>query len=266
MEINSYSLQGRRESNEDYYFVLNNLLHKDEQSLPINFIGIYDGHGGKLVSKYIKDNLPKYILNDKEVLHKSVHDFKKHINLSYDNLQNKLKKYHPIAAKRCGTTALNGIFYKDKKNKYKLYVINTGDSRAILLDNNNDIIQLSQDHKPNSIKEKNRIEKLGGQIEYDGYDWRVNNLSLSRAFGDIDTFPLVTYKPEIKKYNINNNDKFIIFACDGLWDVLSNNTAANYVKKLRKKKFNGNYAKELAQYAYNKGSTDNITISILFIS
>ena len=106
-------------------------------------------------------------------------------------------------------------------------MLNVGDSRAVLCNYKNFAVPLTVDHKPNLLKERKRIEKLGGKIKFDGSDWRIKDLSLSRAFGDLDTFPYVTHKPDISKYSLNKKDKFIIFACDGLWDVMSNSQAEN---------------------------------------
>ena len=85
------------------------------------------------------------------------------------------------------------------KNKI-LWIANVGDSRAVMCNHKDEVIQLSQDHKPNSKLEKKRIEQLGGKIKYDGSDWRVNDLSLSRAFGDLESTPYITHLPQIFKY------------------------------------------------------------------
>jgi len=43
--------------------------------------------------------------------------------------------------------------------------------------------EMSHDHKPDNIEEKQRIEKAGGYIS----DGRINgNLNLSRALGDLE--------------------------------------------------------------------------------
>jgi protein phosphatase PTC2/3 len=45
------------------------------------------------------------------------------------------------------------------------YAANVGDSRAILsMNNGENIIDLSDDHKPSELKEYNRIIKAGGQV------------------------------------------------------------------------------------------------------
>ena len=95
---------------------------------------------------------------------------------------------------------------------------------------------------------------MGGKIYYDGYDWRIKDLSLSRA-GDVEATPYVCHLPQIYRYKINNNDKFVIFACDGLWDVLSNKKVVNFVLKLQQMNFKvRNIAAKLAEYAIIEGS------------
>ena len=106
---------------------------------------------------------------------------------------------------------------------------------------------------------------MGGRIKFDGVDWRIGDLSLSRAIGDLDNTPYVTHKPEIFRYRLNKKDRYIIFACDGLWDVVSNNDAVNFVNYLLDKRYIGNISKKLAEYAIQKGSYDNVTVSIMFL-
>jgi len=87
---------------------------------------------------------------------------------------------------------------------------------------------MSQDHKPENIEERNRIEKAGGFVE----DNRVKGiLALSRSIGDLeyksDTSrtlreQMITADPDIKKEPIANDTAFLIIACDGIWDCLEN--------------------------------------------
>lgn len=86
---------------------------------------------------------------------------------------------------------------------------------------------LSFDHKPDNKLEKDRIERSGGFVN----DNRVNgNLNLSRAFGDFtykldkqfdDENQLVIATPEIRSVEVNRC-KFMILACDGIYDCMSN--------------------------------------------
>ena len=262
MWFQSASLQGKRESNEDQHFYFNN-LNGNKNGNKIIFFSVFDGHGGKGVSKYLKKNLPKYFIN-KRIEYNNKLEVSKYILKAYSKIQNNLEKKHPRMSQYSGSTASTCILSKNK-NQLNLWVINVGDSRGVLCNKNNVAIQLSQDHKPNVKSERKRIEKLGGKIKFDGYDWRIQDLSLSRAFGDSDSTPYVTHLPQIYKYKISKNDKFIILGCDGVWDVLSNQKAVNYVNKFYSHYNKINIAKKLANYAIEQGSTDNVTVIILFL-
>jgi serine/threonine protein phosphatase PrpC len=267
MKVYTHSLQGRRESNEDQHSCILNLNEKETKLNDINFFAVFDGHGGKCVSKYLKDNLPHFFTSK---FNKSIYTNNelatKYFNKVYDKIQSNMIKHHPRAVQYCGSTACVGIHYKDSNFKDKLWILNVGDSRAIKYNKHNIAVQLSIDHKPNNPTERQRIKQLGGKIEFDGSDWRIKNLSLSRAFGDIECTPYVTHLPQIYNYRISQDDKFIIFACDGLWDVLSNQQVGDYINKLlNDPKYKGNYAKDLVEYAYMKGSLDNISCIVYLL-
>lgn len=163
------------------------------------------------------------------------------------------------------------IHYKcpTKDDNYYIDIINLGDSRCIIC-RDNFAIPLSKDHKPHYFEEKNRIQRLGGEIYFDGYEYRIKDLSVSRTFGDIDTEPYITHTPDIHRYRLEKNDQFVVLACDGLWDVLSNQEVTDFIltegydadsTRINK---SVNIAKKLGEYAIEKGSTDNITIIIIY--
>ena len=267
MKVYSYNLQGRRKYNEDQYVTILNIDGNNNKYNNINFFGIFDGHGGKKVSKYLSKNLPEYFINkfEKNIFIKN-ESMTKYVNQVYNLLQNNLKIHHPRAVEYCGSTACVVIYTMDKNNKPILWALNVGDSRAILCNKNGEAIQLTIDHKPNLSEEKKRIEELGGKIIYDGYEYRIKSLSLSRAFGDLDCCPYVTHLPNIYKYKIDSKDKFIIIGCDGLYDTIKNQEAVEFIRDLQFTNFNGNYAKSLVEFAYEKGSQDNITAIIYFFN
>lgn len=273
------SLIGKRCNNEDQYDIILNGDNKNKKLNCINFFAVYDGHNGNKVSKFLKENLSKYFLkkNIKYPLPDS------YIYKIFDHLQKKLSIEHKDFAYTCGSTCLAIIFYLYNKKKY-IHVINLGDCRAIICKNNL-AVPLTKDHKPNWPDEKKRIEKLGGQITFDGVDFRIGSMSVSRSFGDIDEAPYISFKPDIFRYKITQEDNFICLACDGLWDVLENHDVVNFIMdkiKLEKNKkytvdlkenqynINNidarvNIAKSLAEYAIEKGSLDNITVIIIFL-
>lgn len=263
MSVHTASKQGKRPQNEDKHVVALN-LDKMNNMAPVNLFGVFDGHGGKLVSQYLYEHLPRFFTNIK--VKYPIAD--SYIIDVFTHTQEKLKKKHPIASKTSGSTCLLVIQYKANNNEY-LTIMNTGDSRAVIC-NKNLAIPVTKDHKPNWPDENLRIKKLGGTPVYDGFDWRIKDLSVSRAFGDTDANPYVTHQPDIIRYKLSKNDKFIILACDGLWDVLQSQDVVNYIisncydtTNIRINK-NINIAKKLAEYAIQKGSTDNVTIIVVF--
>ncbi len=64
----------------------------------------------------------------------------------------------------------------------EVYCANSGDSRCVL-GRDGKAIELSEDHKPDNLPEKSRIEKAGGFVEEN----RVKGiLNLSRSLGDLE--------------------------------------------------------------------------------
>lgn len=264
MSVHTASLKGKRQQNEDKHVSFLNINGDDTTRAKINLFGVFDGHGGKFVSKFLHDNLAQ-IMTDKRVEYPLDKSF---IVKIYNGLQNILRNKYKKYASECGSTCLVISHFKTQESSY-LNVLNTGDTRAVLCRNNMAHL-LTKDHKPHWPEEEKRIKKLGGEIILDQYgDWRIGDLSVSRAFGDLNAEPYVTCLPDIYKYKLSKNDKFMILACDGLWDVLDNQDAINFVLKYgfdesNKVKKDVNIAVKLAEYALKAGSTDNITIHIVF--
>jgi len=268
MSIHSVSMKGKRNANEDKHTTIVNFdsSNKDwANSAPINYYAVYDGHGGKFVSKFLNDHLPSCFL-DKRVEYPLKKTFVKQV---YEYWQNMLKTQHLKNAANTGSTCLVVIHYKHENSEY-LNILNTGDSRAMICRNNIGI-SLTKDHKPDWPEEYARIKALGGDIVWDGFDFRIKDLSVSRAFGDINAEPFLTCIPDIYRYKITSDDKFIVLACDGLWDVFNCQDVANFILKncfdiTNNTRINKhiNIAKRLGELAIAKGSTDNITIIIVF--
>lgn len=266
MHIHSVSMKGKRKQNEDNHSIILNLNNNNPDLNMLNFFGIFDGHGGKHISSFVNKNLPKYFTNKSKF---GIN--RKFINNVHDHINNIMRKTYKKESYNCGTTGLY-IIHKIVNNNDIIYVVNLGDSRAVIC-RDNIAIPLTKDHKPNFPEERNRIESLGGNIYPDGDDWRIIDLSVSRAFGDFNATPFITHTPDIFKYKLSPCDKFIIMGCDGLWDVIDNQQAVNFVlsnsydlKTNERINKNINIAKKLAEYAMNEGSTDNITVIIIFLS
>lgn len=263
MKVYFKSKIGVRRTNEDRHTIILNSKNENKDIQPIDMLCIYDGHGGSHVSNILSNIIPKLFL-DKRIIY-PLH--KPQVNKLFGHVQQILAENFSDKTKECGSTCLIVLNIKNETTNY-LNIINVGDSRAVLCSGTM-AIPLSIDHKPLQPSEKKRIMNQGGNVYYDGIDWRVDNLSVSRAFGDI-TSKYTTPIPDVYQHKITKNDKFIILACDGLWDVVDNQGAVNFVLHYcydaYGKRINERFdiAKRLADYAISQGSGDNVSVIVAF--
>jgi serine/threonine protein phosphatase PrpC len=256
INISFTSIKGRRISNEDEHTIITNINNANDKLNNINLFGIYDGHGGAEISKFLSEEIPLHYCTKSRTC-----PFKKkyHENV-FNYLQDKIlkKKEGQIS----GSTCLLNIMYK-YENELHFNTVNLGDSRLVVVYKSGYTKQITTDHKPEDIIEKTRIEKIGGEIYKDSEGvFRVGQLSLARAFGDGDNAPYISQKPDIYYNKITNNTKYIIMACDGLWDVIENKDLFSLLEDYKKDN-SKNLAARLAQKALNENSHDNISIIIL---
>lgn len=130
-----------------------------------------------------------------------------------------------------GCTAVVALMHGDQ-----LLVANAGDSRCVVSENGK-AVPMSFDHKPTDAAEHSRIIKAGGYV----MDGRVNgSLNLSRAIGDMEykqtshlsaAEQAVTASPDVHQIQLGPSFEFMILACDGIWDVLSNQQAVDFVRE-----------------------------------
>eukprot|EP00029_Vermamoeba_vermiformis_P002108 TRINITY_DN124_c0_g2_i1.p2 TRINITY_DN124_c0_g2~~TRINITY_DN124_c0_g2_i1.p2 ORF type:complete len:740 (-),score=345.71 TRINITY_DN124_c0_g2_i1:77-2296(-) len=148
-----------------------------------------------------------------------------------------------------GTAALLAIIMGDN-----IVLANAGDQRAVL-SRSGKAIPLTKDHRPDVPEEKERIERDGGFVSENK---RVDGvLALSRALGDPELHPHVSQHPDIIHCEITAEDEWLIMCCDGVWDVMDNDTAVSIVNS---EKDPNKAAVKLRDYAHGLGSTDNISV------
>ena len=295
---------GKVKINQDNYFcydLINNY----------KYIGVCDGHGdfGHYVSKFIKNFLPKKLnsqLKNLLILKKIINYFhqnknKKNKNIEFKNLKeilinsylltnNKLltkNNINNLNLKLSGSTCVSILI--DNKNLCKLYVSNTGDSRALIIKEVKRKFwtcqQLSRDHKPIEKDESSRIYKSGGEIQkiedqYGGWAgplrvWAKNEigpgLAMTRSFGDILGASIgIICLPEISEYKIKQEDRVIIIASDGLWEYISNKEVTNIVKNSFIKNESDKIVNQLYKESYKKWKNkdkviDDITIICIIL-
>lgn len=131
-----------------------------------------------------------------------------------------------------------------KPYKGYLWCAHVGDGRVVVFNNKDEIIYASEDHKPNRLDEKRRIENAGGALEeMSNGGFRIGKhagLAVSRAFGDFHARRVgVTAEPEINCMPLQDVQTVII-GSDGLFDYEQENSTSKpnlrlqaYVKSCR---------------------------------
>ncbi|KAM3571329.1 hypothetical protein VYU27_006622 [Nannochloropsis oceanica] len=137
-----------------------------------------------------------------------------------------------------------------------LVVANAGDSRAVLC-RKGTAIALSEDHKPLQDRELERIRRAGGFVTEQG---RVNgNLNLSRSIGDLKykgntALPakdqMISAEPDLARISLTPDDEFLVLACDGVWDCMTNQECVDFVRsRLQARREEGREGEPLSRVA-----------------
>lgn len=274
------------------------------------FVGIYDGHGGPDASRFICDHLFRHLIRLA----------RENGNISEDILRNTFSAtedgFLTLVRRSCGikpaiasvgSCCLIGVIWRGT-----LYVANLGDSRAVIgsLDRSKKIVaeQLTRDH---NVSIEDVREEVKSQHPDDPHivvmkrgAWRVKGIiQVSRSIGDaylkkpefsfdssVPRFhvpepirrPLLSSEPSIHMRVLRPNDKFVIFASDGLWEHVTNQEAVEIVynypragiaKRVLKRALSEAARKQNMSYdevkKFRKGDRrdihDDITVVVLFI-
>ena len=212
---------GKRNYNEDRVSIIYNIPKPagysaiKNNNLPwpnCSFFGLYDGHGGTKACDFLRDNLHKFIIND---------------------------KYFPSNPQKA---IANGFIYAEKlffKNytgidnsgscaivilviENRVYIANVGDSRAILsAKNGTKIYPLSRDHRPGDEKEYKRILDAGGKIYKTEYEYGNKNINISNT------------NNRFSSYNRNYANNYKINYSNNRTNTNNNNRSSSVVGPLR---------------------------------
>ena len=202
---------GLRNSMED------SILLRDD----LNLYAICDGHGGTAVAKFasilISDHFEKEIKN---------YSYEKASDFVIQIVNESIEKIMKMGLNDGSTLCL--AFLCAKENNRKIITAHLGDSRAMIVRSNGEARELTKDHKPFMRKEFERVQNEFGCVSKD--DKIDGILSVSRTIGDL-TVQGVGREAEINEFDLNEDDKFLVIACDGVFDVLKNNDVAKIVSK-----------------------------------
>lgn len=245
--------QGKRETMEDAVCIRTKFRGSDDEAL----FGLFDGHGGSDVSQYAAAHFDKVFANKLD----------EHLG---DNTSRKDESEIILRLLRETILDLNDLVSGPELDlnggstvaiayirHSKLYIANAGDSR-IVLGKDSGAQRLTIDHRPTDESEARRIEECGGFVR----DHRVNGLlAVSRSLGDSFLSPMVTAEPYMQVLDITSDDLFLIIACDGLWDVISDSVAVSTVKpEIDDPRV---CSTTILNYGWSHGSTDNISVIIV---
>mmetsp|Transcript_20537 Transcript_20537/g.57026 ORF Transcript_20537/g.57026 Transcript_20537/m.57026 type:complete len:473 (+) Transcript_20537:67-1485(+) len=291
------SWQGNKEVQEDRYILDIELEAVDGQKV-VGF-SVLDGHSGSLCVDALIDWLPRNLqkcLSGKAALTEDTlrQAVTEAIILTDNEFLAKAREREVLD----GSTMILCLVFPDEgrsadglrsKGVYRLLVANLGDSRAVLCRAQGgrlSAMRLSDDHKPGRADERRRIEAVGGVVDMQGV-WRVFTpgpanfggrsvlwgLAVSRAFGDLlmkepqaygcagATGELVTAIPELQTYELHpTEDRFLVLACDGVWDVLGDDDAVAVCVEHRSV---DSAAHALVRRAFEIGSDDNISAVVV---
>jgi len=219
-----------RPSMEDRYVVCNPL----EPGGGKIFLGVFDGHGGAGAADFAAEVIQHNFTNElKRAERKSLS-----IAEVFTNTYHETDSQIALAgvSRSSGCTAVSAYMHTDAQGKRLLHVANAGDSRAVLCRNmvlrsedaSNNIEALTRDHKPSDPQERARIEAAGGDV----IRGRVMGmLAVSRALGDHALKDWVVSTPEVRSTELGVTDEgFILLACDGVFDVFSNEEAVDIIQ------------------------------------
>lgn len=220
VRVGCCGMQGWRRGMEDAHVAHVNLEGKKDALL----CSVFDGHNGQAIAKYCSANIVAQVLASGQAhggdMEKAFHDA--YLAIDAKLMTSELRNDG-------GCTAVSVLVAGGK-----VYCGNAGDSRAVMC-RKGVAVPLSFDHKPTHPTEIARIERAGSTVS----NGRVNGmLSLTRAIGDFDfkmnkDLPLaeqaITAAPDVTVNSLTNADDFIIIACDGVWDVLNNEAACQFV-------------------------------------
>ena len=276
------------------YIEIDNYISKKNKSLDIMLSSLYNKSENSSVKdihiiKYFYD---KFQINPSEFsfMKNRFSEISKNLKESLNNINyNLIKTKQSFDTEKSGSTVCIGFL-----NNKNLIFANIGDSRAILCSCNNNIwksSQLTKDHKPKDQSEYDRIISSGGTVSrminiekndeeigpyrvWDKTQDKGPGLAMSRSIGDAHAKTLgVLAEPDIFEYTLNDGDKFIVCATDGIWEYLSNDDVMDTIKDIYE---NNGKAEEACEILVKRASSewrkennktmDDISCAIIFLN
>ncbi|KAJ1185638.1 hypothetical protein NDU88_002428 [Pleurodeles waltl] len=256
----------------------------------VAFFAVCDGHGGREAAAFARSHLWSLIREQRGFGSDEPAEVCAAIRRGFLDCHRAMWKKLPEWSKTMtglpstsGTTASVVIIRGNK-----IYVAHVGDSGVVLGVKDNPkadfirAVEVTQDHKPELPKEKERIEGLGGSvINKSGVNrvvWKrprlthngpvrrstvidqIPFLAVARALGDFWSYDfysgefVVSPEPDTSVHTIDpNKHKYIIIGSDGLWNMIPPQDAVSMCQDEEERKcFMGEYGPSCAKMLVNK--------------
>lgn len=274
--------RGKRDEMEDGWVFVDAFGNNPKSA----FFAVYDGHGGRDAVDAASTVLHEYLWAELEA--KVSPDMNENQWVSDSIVRAFGKTDDHIIEKQFtgGAVACVCLLWEDTIGEgcpptRRVYTAHCGDARAVISRDKQGVRLTSQsDHKATDAGEQANVVANGGAILND----RVNGmLAITRALGDPQLKKpklrenVVSNIPDVTATPITEIDDFLIIACDGLWDVIGDQDAVNFVyhamAELQEEGILESdqplaaalIAKALVIHSLNKGTSDNVTCMVVIL-
>ena len=273
---------------------------EDEALIQSDMVGVFDGHGGASVSRYVRQNLYGHIqtilprvVEERRLEGEStgstgddtcgdgvvgvdspratVQDYESTLRRALEKINGDVLRI--VHWSYQGSTAVvcwlhEGLDGEGDRIR-TLVAANIGDSRLVL-SRDGEAVALSRDHKPDDPIEMDYIRSQGGKVTYPSGVPRVNGvMALSRAIGDRSETPSIRAEPDLIRQVLSREDDFYVLATDGLWDVMTNQEVVTFLRDCYETDLSDDSRQELTKNlvleALSRGAEDNITVLVVWL-
>lgn len=291
VEHHTQTNYGKRHDNEDRVFFQTDVL--PDSNLKFYTVGVLDGHDTEVASDFVSKRLP---LEVAKLLKRG-----SPVAEAYTRAMKLVEEELRAVTLSAGTCALMCTIAGRC-----LWCANLGDCRAVLVPlavpyphaSSKEkaawkpkvlgITWMSEDHKASCPREELRIQAAGGKVT----SGRVEGLEPSRTLGDFDvkakvSKDVISIVPEVRRHEFVPDgptpaQAVLVCACDGIWDVLTGNDICNLIVARKElcdlqadiaaqspqpdRGVLKLLAEDLVQFSIAKGSQDDCTAIVTFIS
>ena len=224
--------RGIRPSMEDAIIV-----HKD--IIPgLDVYGVFDGHGGINTAVYGTITIKNLLSASSDFSFTTTSITQLIQKMTEQILQRKFSD---------GSTMACGFICQGR-----LISAHIGDARLLLITRSGEVRFATRDHKTTERTEFERVHSVYGSIMRERVD---NILAVARSLGDRHV-KAMTAEPEVCELGIDDNDKWLVICCDGVFDCLSNKTIGQMAARMRSA---AEFSYTLRNLALSYGSGDNIS-------